>query len=427
MFVLASRRAAAPRCRRPPRRARRGAPRPGAGRGGGAAGPEARERRAGRARALAARRGGRRPTRGCAGRATSSRSPSAPGEALLLEEATFVVFDLETTGLRPGRGAAVRVRRGARARARARGALPDAREPGRAAAAGRRRADRAARRGAAARAAGRGGRRGASSRSRATPCSSRTTRASTWRSSTTRRCGSPGSRVAATVVDTVGLARRLLGRQPANLAALSYRFATDARPCHRALPDAEATAEILLRLIGMAQERGARTVADLVELVGDAAAARAPQAQPRVRRAAAARRLPLPRRARPGALRRHARATCARACARTSAPTGSGRPSRAALAALERIEWRVLGSELEAGARGAAPDPRAAPAGERALGAARPLPLPAPSRRQRRLLRRSRPSSARSRAAAARSSRRARCRASSGRRSTTRCRSCARS
>ena len=75
-----------------------------------------------------------------------------------------------------------------------------------------------------------------------------------------------GRRVAATVVDTVGLARKLLGRQPANLAALSYRFATDARPCHRALPDAEATAEILLCLIGMAQERGARTVADLVEL-----------------------------------------------------------------------------------------------------------------------------------------------------------------
>ena len=101
---------------------------------------------------------------------------------------------------------------------------------------------------------------------RATRSSSRTTRASTWRSSTTRRCALTGRRVAATVVDTVGLARRLLGRQPANLAALSYRFATDARPCHRALPDAEATAEILLCLIGMAQERGARTVADLVEL-----------------------------------------------------------------------------------------------------------------------------------------------------------------
>ena len=43
-----------------------------------------------------------RRTRACAGRAISSRSPAAPGEALLLEQATFVVFDLETTGLRPG-------------------------------------------------------------------------------------------------------------------------------------------------------------------------------------------------------------------------------------------------------------------------------------------------------------------------------------
>lgn len=75
-----------------------------------------------------------------------------------------------------------------------------------------------------------------------------------------------GGRVAATVIDTVGLARRLLGRQPANLDAFAYRFATDAQPCHCALPDAEATAEILVRLIGLAQERGARTVADLVEL-----------------------------------------------------------------------------------------------------------------------------------------------------------------
>ena len=32
---------------------------------------------------------------------------AAPGEELLLEQATFVVFDLETTGLRPGTRAAV--------------------------------------------------------------------------------------------------------------------------------------------------------------------------------------------------------------------------------------------------------------------------------------------------------------------------------
>ena len=74
------------------------------------------------------------------------------------------------------------------------------------------------------------------------------------------------ARVVQAGTDEDGLARRLLGRQPANLGTLAYRFVTDARPCHRALPDAEATAEILLRLIGMAQERGARSVADLVEL-----------------------------------------------------------------------------------------------------------------------------------------------------------------
>src|ERR671939_1126497 len=77
-----------------------------------------------------------------------------------------------------------------------------------------------------------------------------------------------GSRIAAPVIDTVSLARRLLaGRVPrASLAQLSYFFGTSVRPCHRALPDAQATAEVLLALVGLAQERGARTVADLTEL-----------------------------------------------------------------------------------------------------------------------------------------------------------------
>jgi DNA polymerase-3 subunit epsilon len=84
-----------------------------------------------------------------------------------------------------------------------------------------------------------------------------------------------GARLAGPVVDTVGLARRLLaGRTPrAGLASLARFFGTAATPCHRALPDAQATAEILLRLVGLAQERGAETVADLAEL-----------AAPRVRR-----------------------------------------------------------------------------------------------------------------------------------------------
>src|SRR5512133_2277921 len=77
-----------------------------------------------------------------------------------------------------------------------------------------------------------------------------------------------GARLAGPVVDTVGLARRLLaGRTPrAGLASLAHFFGTDAQPCHRALPDAQATAEILVQLIGLAQERGALTVADLVDL-----------------------------------------------------------------------------------------------------------------------------------------------------------------
>ncbi len=156
-----------------------------------------------------------------------------------------------------------------------------------------------------------------------------------------------GNRVAATVVDTVGLARRLLGRQPANLAALSYRFATDARPCHRALPDAEATAEILLCLIGMAQERGARTVADLVEL-----------AATRPRRVHRKRNLAFGAPQRPGVyLFRDAhdqvlyvgRARDLRARLRSYFRSEKQRPAvEAALGALDRVEWRVLGSELEA-------------------------------------------------------------------------------
>src|SRR5438552_7617315 len=77
-----------------------------------------------------------------------------------------------------------------------------------------------------------------------------------------------GARLAGPVVDTVGLARRLLaGRTPrAGLASLAQFFGTHAWLCHRALPDAQATAEILLHLLGLAQERGAQTLADLAEL-----------------------------------------------------------------------------------------------------------------------------------------------------------------
>jgi len=75
-------------------------------------------------------------------------------------------------------------------------------------------------------------------------------------------------RVAAPTVDTMVLGRRLLhGRtRRVSLAALAEFFGTSNVPCHRALPDARATAEVLLCLVAVAVERGARTVADLCAL-----------------------------------------------------------------------------------------------------------------------------------------------------------------
>jgi DNA polymerase III epsilon subunit family exonuclease len=158
-----------------------------------------------------------------------------------------------------------------------------------------------------------------------------------------------GARIAGPVVDTVGLARRLLeGRtRRAGLASLAHFFGTAARPCHRALPDALATAEILLQLLGLAQERGARTVADLVDL-----------AAPRVRKVYEKRVLAFGAPTSPGVYLfrdRHdqvlyvGRARDLRARLRSYFRSDRQRPSvEAALSALDRIEWRVLGSELEA-------------------------------------------------------------------------------
>jgi DNA polymerase III epsilon subunit family exonuclease len=158
-----------------------------------------------------------------------------------------------------------------------------------------------------------------------------------------------GCRLAAPVVDTVSLARRLLAdRVPrASLAQLSYFFGTAAQPCHRALPDAQATAEILLALIGLAQERGARTVADLAALAAS-----------RTRRVWDKRRLAFGAPARPGVYLFHdrndeilyvGRARDLRARLRSYFRSNRQRPAvEAALAAVERIEWRVHGSELEA-------------------------------------------------------------------------------
>jgi DNA polymerase III subunit epsilon len=158
-----------------------------------------------------------------------------------------------------------------------------------------------------------------------------------------------GRRVAASVVDTVWLARRLLGERTrrVGLASLAHFFGTATEPCHRALPDAQATAEVLLRLVGLAQERGARTVADLAEL-----------AAPRARRLHAKRFLVAGAPPRPGVYLFHdvngqvlyvGRARNLRARLRSYFAGGRQRPAvEAALGALDRVEWRVHGSELEA-------------------------------------------------------------------------------
>jgi len=158
-----------------------------------------------------------------------------------------------------------------------------------------------------------------------------------------------GRRLAAPVVDTVWLARRLLaGRVDRfGLGSLAHFFGTAVRPCHRALADAQATAEILLALIGLAQERGAGTVADLVEL-----------SAPRARRLAGKRSLVAGAPTGPGVyLFRDCneqvlyvgRARSLKQRLGSYFRTERQRPAvEAALGALERVEWRLLGSELEA-------------------------------------------------------------------------------
>ena len=158
-----------------------------------------------------------------------------------------------------------------------------------------------------------------------------------------------GKRVAAPVVDTVWLARRLLQRRSErfSLGQLAHFFGTACEPCHRALPDAIATAEILVSLLGLAQERGARTLAEVIEL-----------AAPRARKLHGKRSLMAGAPPSPGVYLFRDRndtvlyvgkARDLRARLRSYFSGPRQRPAvEAALAALERIEWRELGSELEA-------------------------------------------------------------------------------
>lgn len=158
-----------------------------------------------------------------------------------------------------------------------------------------------------------------------------------------------GRRIAASVIDTVWLARKLLQRRSErfSLPQLAHFFGTTSQPCHRALPDALSTAEILIALLGLAQERGARTIAEVVEL-----------AAPRARRLHSKRSLLAGAPTTPGvylfrdrndAVLYVGKARNLRARLRSYFAGDRQRPAvEAALGALEHIEWRELGSELEA-------------------------------------------------------------------------------
>jgi len=158
-----------------------------------------------------------------------------------------------------------------------------------------------------------------------------------------------GRRVAAPVVDTVWLARRLLSGRTRRfgLGHLAHFFGTSVEPCHRALADAAATAEILIALIGLAQERGAETVADLVEL-----------SAPRARRLHGRRSLVAGAPTTPGTyVFRDARGQAlyvgrARNLSARLRSYFSGERQRpaveAALGVLAQVDWHPCGSELEA-------------------------------------------------------------------------------
>jgi DNA polymerase III epsilon subunit family exonuclease len=158
-----------------------------------------------------------------------------------------------------------------------------------------------------------------------------------------------GRRLSEPPLCTAALARRLLeGRlRRVGLASLANFFGVPTAPCHRALPDAEATAQVLVRLIGLSQELGARRLSELRAL-----------AAPRKRRVYDKRALARGAPSRPGVYLFHdrhgqvlyvGRSRDLRARLRSYFRSERQRPSvEAALLALDRIEWRVLGSELEA-------------------------------------------------------------------------------
>ncbi|HET6476601.1 MAG TPA: exonuclease domain-containing protein [Thermoleophilia bacterium] len=64
-------------------------------------------------------------------------------------------------------------------------------------------------------------------------------------------------------LDTLRLARKLCPQQRCSLSALAYRFDTRVKPAHRALHDAQATAELLLLFLSWLQEQGMNTLEEV--------------------------------------------------------------------------------------------------------------------------------------------------------------------
>ena len=68
------------------------------------------------------------------------------------------------------------------------------------------------------------------------------------------------------VIDTLRLARKLCPQQRCSLAALAERFDTAVKPEHRALQDAQATAELLVLFLSWLEEQGASTLEEVARV-----------------------------------------------------------------------------------------------------------------------------------------------------------------
>ena len=237
-----------------------------------------------------------------------------------------MVVDLETTGGSPHGLRDHRDRRGQGARRRGARRVPD---PGRP-----RRADPAVHLGAH-RHHRRDGRRRAAARLRAAglPRVRRRHREHACWSRTTRRSTSAFLKAACAmtghewpghqVLDTARLARQVVTRDEApncKLASLARLFRAGTTPDHRALSDARATVDVLHGLLERLGNLGVRSLDELATLLLAGLPRPAAQAAPGRGPPARARRLPVRRRARRGALRRQEHATCAPGSAPTSRP-----------------------------------------------------------------------------------------------------------